>query len=173
MHPPTATYRIQFSPSFGFQDAKPVIAYLVNLGISDLYASPIFKAVKGSSHGYDVVAPNRLNPELGDLADLEVLAAELKKYTMGWLQDTVPNHMAIDSDNQMLMDVLENGSSSRYVPFFDVDWDHSAASLNKRMLAPFLGRFYGECLEGHHEKIHRRWLHARPQRGCPTPLVLS
>jgi (1->4)-alpha-D-glucan 1-alpha-D-glucosylmutase len=62
---------------------------------------------------------------------------------MGWLQDIVPNHMAIDSDNQMLMDVLANGSNSRYVPFFDVDWDHSAASLNKRVLAPFLGRFYG------------------------------
>jgi (1->4)-alpha-D-glucan 1-alpha-D-glucosylmutase len=76
---PTSTYRIQFSPSFGFQDAKPFIAYLADLGISDLYASPIFKAVKGSSHGYDVVDPNRLNPELGDLADLEALAAELKK----------------------------------------------------------------------------------------------
>jgi len=147
MHPPTATYRMQFSPSFGFQDAKPVIAYLADLGISDLYASPIFKAVKGSSHGYDVVDPNSLNPELGNLPDLEALAAELKKHTMGWLQDIVPNHMAIDSDNQMLMDVLENGSNSRYVPFFDVDWDHPAASLNKRILAPFLGRFYGECLE--------------------------
>ena len=118
MNLPTATYRIQFSPSFGFQDAKPVIAYLADLGISDLYASPIFKAVKGSSHGYDVVDPNSLNPELGDLADLEALAAELKKYAMGWLQDIVPNHMAIDSDNQMLMDVLANGSNSRHVPFF-------------------------------------------------------
>jgi len=147
MHPPTATYRMQFSPSFGFQDAKSVVAYLADLGISDLYASPIFQAAKGSSHGYDVVDPNRLNPALGNLSDLEALAAELKQYTMGWLQDIVPNHMAIDSDNRMLMDVMENGSNSRYVHFFDVDWDHPAASLNKRMLAPFLGRFYGECLE--------------------------
>ena len=147
MNLPTATYRMQFSSLFGFQDAQAVISYLADLGISDLYASPIFKAAKGSSHGYDVVDPNCLNSELGNLSDLEALAAELKKYSMGWLQDIVPNHMAIDSENQMLMDVLENGSNSRYVHFFDVDWDHPAASLNKRMLAPFLGRFYGECLE--------------------------
>lgn len=147
MNIPTATCRIQFTPSFGFQAARAVIAYLNDLGISDIYASPIFKAVKGSSHGYDVVDPNRLNPELGNLSDLEALAAELKKYKMGWIQDIVPNHMAIDSENQMLMDIMENGACSPYFQFFDVDWDHPAASLNKRMLAPFLGRFYGDCLE--------------------------
>lgn len=144
---PTATYRIQFTPSFGFQDANAVVSYLADLGISDLYASPIFKAAKGSSHGYDVVDPNRLNPELGKISDLEALAAKLKKYKMGWLQDIVPNHMAIDSENQLLMDILANGPGSRYFQFFDVDWDHPAASLNRRMLTPFLGRFYGECLE--------------------------
>ena len=66
---------------------------------------------------------------------------------MGWIQDIVPNHMAVDSDNRLLMDILENGSSSRYFQFFDVDWDYPAASLNKRILAPFLGWFYGECRE--------------------------
>lgn len=147
MKMPTATYRIQFNPIFGFKKAQPVIAYLADLGISDLYASPIFKAVKGSTHGYDVVDPNHLNPELGDLSDLEELAAELKSHHMGWIQDIVPNHMAVDSDNRLLMDILENGSSSRYYQFFDVDWDYPAASLNKRILAPFLGWFYGECLE--------------------------
>ena len=147
MNMPTATYRIQLNPAFGFQAAQPVISYLADLGISDLYASPIFKAVKGSLHGYDVVDPNRLNPELGGPSDLEGVAAELKKYNMGWIQDIVPNHMAIDSENRMLMDILENGPSSRYFQFFDVDWDYPAANLNKRILAPFLGRFYGECLE--------------------------
>jgi (1->4)-alpha-D-glucan 1-alpha-D-glucosylmutase len=147
MNTPIATYRIQFSPSFGFQAANSAISYLADLGISDLYASPIFKAVKGSLHGYDVVDPNHLNPELGGLADFEALADELRKNHMGWIQDIVPNHMAMDSDNRSLMDVLQNGSSSRYFQFFDVDWDHPAASLNKRILAPFLGRFYGECLE--------------------------
>jgi (1->4)-alpha-D-glucan 1-alpha-D-glucosylmutase len=147
MNMPTATYRIQLNPAFGFQAARTVISYLAELGISDLYASPIFKAVKGSLHGYDVVDPNQLNPELGGISDLEGLAAELKTYNMGWIQDIVPNHMAIDSENRLLMDIFENGSSSRYFQFFDVDWDYPAASLNKRILAPFLGRFYGECLE--------------------------
>ena len=147
MNIPTATYRIQFNPEFGFQAAQAVISYLEDLGISDLYASPIFKAVKGSSHGYDVVDPCRLNPELGGLSDFEALADELKKHGMGWIQDIVPNHMAVDSENHLLMDILENGSSSRYFQFFDVDWNHPAAGLNKRILAPFLGRFYGECLE--------------------------
>jgi (1->4)-alpha-D-glucan 1-alpha-D-glucosylmutase len=147
MNTPTATYRIQFSPSFGFRAANSVISYLADLGISDLYASPIFKAVKGSLHGYDVVDPNRLNLELGALYDFEALAAKLKEYKMGWIQDIVPNHMAIDSENRLLMDILENGYRSKFFQFFDVDWDHPAASLNKRILAPFLGRFYGECLE--------------------------
>jgi (1->4)-alpha-D-glucan 1-alpha-D-glucosylmutase len=147
MNLPTATYRIQLNPAFGFQAARSVISYLADLGISDLYASPIFKAVKGSLHGYDVVDPNQLNPELGELSDLEGLAAELRVHNMGWIQDIVPNHMAIDWENRLLMDILENGSSSRYFQFFDVDWDYPAASLNKRILAPFLGRFYGECLE--------------------------
>ncbi len=147
MNMPTATYRIQFNPEFGFQAAQPVISYLADLGISDLYASPIFKAVKGSLHGYDVVDPNHINPELGEPSDLEGLASELRTYKMGWIQDIVPNHMAIDSENRFLMDILENGSSSRYFQFFDVDWDYPAASLNKRILAPFLGRFYGESLE--------------------------
>jgi len=147
MNIPTATYRIQFSTAFGFQAAQPVIPYLADLGISDLYASPIFKAVKGSLHGYDVVDPNQLNPELGGLSDLEALAVELRKHNMGWIQDIVPNHMAMDSENLLLMDTLENGHSSRYFHFFDVDWGHPPAGPNNRLLAPFLGKFHGECLE--------------------------
>lgn len=147
MNMPTATYRIQFNPAFGFQAANSVISYLADLGISDLYASPIFKAVKGSLHGYDVVDPNHLNPELGEPSDFEALADELRQHNMGWIQDIVPNHMAMDSENRLLMDILQNGYRSNSFRFFDVDWDHPAASLNKRILAPFLGRFYGECLE--------------------------
>jgi (1->4)-alpha-D-glucan 1-alpha-D-glucosylmutase len=85
MNMPIATYRLQFNSAFGFQAAQPVIAYLADLGISDLYASPIFKAVQGSTHGYDVVDPNHLNPELGGLSNLEGLAAELKAHNMGWI----------------------------------------------------------------------------------------
>jgi (1->4)-alpha-D-glucan 1-alpha-D-glucosylmutase len=147
MNTPTATYRFQFSPSFGFQAAKSVVSYLADLGISDIYASPIFKAVKGSLHGYDVVDPRCLNPELGGPSDFEALADEVKRHNMGWIQDIVPNHMAMDSENRFLMDIFENGCRSKYFRFFDVDWDHPDVSLNKRILAPFLGRFYGECLE--------------------------
>jgi (1->4)-alpha-D-glucan 1-alpha-D-glucosylmutase len=147
MNIPAATYRIQFNPAFGFQAAGSLVSYLADLGISDLYASPIFKAVRGSLHGYDVVDPGRLNPELGEVSDFNALADELSRHGMGWIQDIVPNHMAMDSENRLLMDVLESGARSKYFKFFDVDWDHPAAGLNKRILAPFLGRFYGECLE--------------------------
>jgi (1->4)-alpha-D-glucan 1-alpha-D-glucosylmutase len=112
-----------------------------------MYASPIFRAAKGSLHGYDVVDPNQLNPELGGVSDLEALAVELRKHNMGWIQDIVPNHMAMDSENLLLMDILENGPSSQHFQFFDVDWGHPPAGPNTRLLAPFLGKFYGECLE--------------------------
>jgi (1->4)-alpha-D-glucan 1-alpha-D-glucosylmutase len=147
MNTPTATYRIQFSPSFDFNSASGVVPYLADLGISDLYASPIFRAAKGSLHGYDVVDSNHLNPELGGRSDLELLTAELKNRNMGWIQDIVPNHMAMDSENRILMDILVNGYNSQYFSFFDVDWGHPPAGPNKRLLAPFLGKFYGECLE--------------------------
>ncbi|MFH0925895.1 MAG: malto-oligosyltrehalose synthase [bacterium] len=144
---PKATYRIQFNPSFGFYAAKEILSYLKELGISHLYASPIFKAKKGSAHGYDVVDPNQLNPELGDNSDFEKLIQELKVNNMYWIQDIVPNHMAYDSQNQMLMDVLEKGEHSRYFHFFDIQWDHYYENLKGRLLAPFLGKFYAEALE--------------------------
>lgn len=145
-HIPSATYRIQFNPSFGFKDAQRVLVYLKELGITDLYASPIFKARKGSDHGYDVVDPNEINPELGGPDGFEALIADLKNHGMGWLQDIVPNHMAYDSENRMLMDVLENGEASPYFHYFDIDWNHIYENIRGRLLAPFLGRFYGECL---------------------------
>ena len=147
MRIPGASYRIQFNPAFGFREAKRIVSYLAALGISDLYASPIFKSRKGSPHGYDVVDPNRLNPELGTESQFEGLIGELKSHGMGWLQDIVPNHMAFDYENQKLVDVLENGPSSQYFGFFDIEWDHPYESIKSRVLAPFLGRFYGESLE--------------------------
>ena len=147
MNRPTATYRIQFNPAFGFRDAKEIVPYLAEIGITDLYASPIFKAEKGSLHGYDVVDPNAINSELGTRADLDRLSEALHGRQMGWIQDIVPNHMAYSYENQMLRDVLENGKASPYFHFFDIDWDHPDASLKGRLLAPFLGRFYGLSLE--------------------------
>jgi len=147
MRVPKASYRIQFNPAFGFREAKKIVSYLDALGMSDLYASPIFKSRKGSLHGYDVVDPNRLNPELGTESQFEGLIRELKTQGMEWLQDIVPNHMAFDYENKMLVDVLENGQSSQYFHFFDIEWDHPYDSIKSRVLAPFLGRFYGESLE--------------------------
>ncbi|MFP3869644.1 MAG: malto-oligosyltrehalose synthase [Syntrophobacteria bacterium] len=147
MRIPAATYRIQFNPSFTFEAAKGIIPYLAELGISDLYASPIFKARKGSLHGYDIVDPNRLNRELGRESEFQPLIGEAQTLGLGWLQDIVPNHMAFDHHNRMLMDILENGQDSRYFHFFDIDWHHPYESIRGRLLAPFLGKFYGEALE--------------------------
>jgi (1->4)-alpha-D-glucan 1-alpha-D-glucosylmutase len=144
---PIATYRVQLHRGFGFADLRKILPYLSELGISDVYASPIFKARQGSLHGYDVVNPGELNPELGDPEDFEALAQEIKKHAMGWLQDIVPNHMAFDAQNEMLADVLENGNRSPYFEYFDVLWDHPDTAMKGRLLAPFLGRFYGESLE--------------------------
>jgi (1->4)-alpha-D-glucan 1-alpha-D-glucosylmutase len=147
MRIPIATYRIQFNPNFRFEDARKIVPYLHNLGISDLYASPVFKAKKGSPHGYDVVDHNQLNADLGSERDFEDLLEELNKYGMGWIQDIVPNHMAFDGENTMLMDVLENGRHSEYFDFFDIEWTHFHESLSERLLAPFLGRHYSDALE--------------------------
>ncbi|MBW4661915.1 MAG: malto-oligosyltrehalose synthase [Drouetiella hepatica Uher 2000/2452] len=147
MQIPLATYRIQFSAAFDFDAAKAIVPYLNELGISDLYASPIFTARQGSTHGYDVVNPLQINPELGGLEKFELLSQELQQHKLGWLQDIVPNHMAFDSQNQMLVDVLENGPDSQYRNFFDIDWNHPYGGINGRVLAPFLGKFYGDCLE--------------------------
>ncbi len=146
MRIPVATYRLQFNPDFGFKEAQELVSYLTELGITDIYASPIFKAKKGSPHGYDVVDLNLLNPDLGTDADFQELMKSVRKSRMGWMQDIVPNHMAFDGENQMLMDVLENGVNSEYFDFFDIDWAHSYESLSNRVLAPFLGKHYGEAL---------------------------
>lgn len=153
MRIPRATYRIQFNPSFGFKQAKEIVSYLAELGISDLYASPIFKARKGSPHGYDVVEPNQINPDLGTESEYGELAAEVAKYELGWLQDIIPNHMAYSHENAMLMDVFENGHASDYYNFFDVEWEHPHEGIRGRVLAPFLGSFFGEALENGEIKL--------------------
>ena len=154
MRIPAATYRLQFTPQFGFAHARAVLAYLQELGISDIYASPIFHARSGSAHGYDVVDPNRLNIELGSAEEFEALVEEARRCGLGWLQDIVPNHMAYDSQNRLLMDVLENGTGSPYSDFFDIDWNHPYENMRGKVLAPFLGRFYGQCLEDGEITLH-------------------
>lgn len=147
MRIPTATYRLQFTPQFGFKDAQAIAVYIADLGISDVYASPIFKARTGSTHGYDVVDASQLNPQLGTMEDFEALMRSLQTRGLGWIQDIVPNHMAYSSENPYLMDLLEHGSDSEYCDYFDVCWNSPFANSQERILAPLLGDFYGTSLE--------------------------
>ncbi|MBW4613386.1 MAG: malto-oligosyltrehalose synthase [Desmonostoc vinosum HA7617-LM4] len=147
MRIPSATYRIQFTPEFGFENAQAIASYLADLGISDFYASPIFKARTGSTHGYDVVDAAQLNPQLGTTESFEALVSKLQSLGLGWLQDIVPNHMAYSSENPYLMDILEHGPDSSYTDYFDICWNSPFGDREERILAPLLGDFYGVCLE--------------------------
>lgn len=147
MRIPTATYRIQFQPEFTFQKCEKILKYLSALGISDIYASPILRPRKGSTHGYDVVNPDEINEELGGESAFLNLTSEADALGIKWLQDIVPNHMAFSTENEMLREVLEYGENSEYFNFFDIDWNHPAESLKGRLLTPMLGKPYAECLE--------------------------
>jgi (1->4)-alpha-D-glucan 1-alpha-D-glucosylmutase len=145
---PVATYRLQLSGSFRFLDAKEIVSYLRDLGVTDIYASPYFKASRGSVHGYDIVDHNTLNAEIGTGKEYDALIAELRRCDMGQVLDIVPNHMCITSrDNAWWMDVLENGPSSVYADFFDIDWDPVKKELKDKVLLPVLGEQYGAALE--------------------------
>lgn len=139
---PRATYRLQFHKGFKFADATRLVAYLARLGISHVYASPFLKARPGSTHGYDVVDHNQVNPEIGTQGELKKLIRTLKRHGMGLVVDLVPNHMGVlHADNPWWLDVLENGPRSRYARFFDIDWSPG------KLLLPVLGKHYGEALE--------------------------
>ncbi|HEY3055637.1 MAG TPA: malto-oligosyltrehalose synthase, partial [Thermoanaerobaculia bacterium] len=146
---PVATYRIQFNAGFTFEDARKIAGYLGELGISDLYASPILKARKGSTHGYDVVDSTALNPELGTEDDFTRLHDELKNLNLGFLLDVVPNHMAASQENSWWMSVLENGRQSRFFHYFDIEW----RSIEEKVLLPILGKPYGEAIESGEIKL--------------------
>jgi malto-oligosyltrehalose synthase len=130
---PRATYRLQFHAGFTFEDARRIVPYLDRLGISHIYASPITTAAPGSMHGYDVVDPSRVNPELGGEEGLRALAADLRERSMGLIIDIVPNHMGVAGDtNPWWLDVLEHGAESRFARYFDVDWQ-------RQLVLPVLG----------------------------------
>ncbi len=143
---PIATYRLQLNSQFKFTDACSVIPYLQDLGIADIYASPVFKARKGSLHGYDQVDPLQLNPELGTESDWEGLVREITGRNMGLILDIVPNHLAMSEENPFWMDVLENGRTSRYSSLFDIIWEPCEGEKAK-VLLPVLGKPFGQALE--------------------------
>ncbi|AMP98475.1 4-alpha-glucanotransferase [Pedobacter cryoconitis] len=136
MFNPISTYRIQFHADFTFNDFRKLIPYVHQLGVKTIYASPIFTAVPGSMHGYDGLNPIQINPEIGSLAELKLIAKELAAVKMGWIQDIVPNHMAYDFRNPWLMDVLKKGEKSKYRNHFDII---SQDLAKEPLMAPFLG----------------------------------
>ncbi|MDR4516906.1 MAG: malto-oligosyltrehalose synthase [Nitrosomonas sp.] len=151
---PCATYRLQFNREFTFSDATGIIDYLHTLGISHVYASPFLKARAGSLHGYNIVDHNALNPEIGDKADFNAYVEELHQYGMGQIIDIVPNHMGVGGDdNAWWLHVLENGESSIFATFFDIDWHPANPALYNKILLPFLGNHYGTVLENGELKL--------------------
>ncbi len=145
---PCATYRLQFNRDFTFPDALAILPYLYELGITDCYASPLLMPRITSSHGYDISDHSQLNPALGSMEDFDAFSAALRDRGMGLIFDTVPNHMGIgDERNVWWMDVLENGPSSIYASYFDIDWHPVKPELENQVLLPILGDQYGNILE--------------------------
>lgn len=145
---PRATYRLQLNGDFTFADAAALVPYLHALGVSHVYGSPYLRARPGSTHGYDIIDHGTFSPELGGAEGFERLCEALRGQGMGQILDTVPNHMGVmGADNDWWMDVLENGPSSAFAGFFDIDWQPVNPELVHRVLVPVLGDQYGVVLE--------------------------
>ncbi|MBH5368596.1 malto-oligosyltrehalose synthase [Bradyrhizobium glycinis] len=145
---PLATYRLQLTADFDFDKAAAVVPYLKALGITHLYASPVMKARKGSTHGYDTVDHGQFNPELGGEAGFTRLSQALQQHDLGLIIDFVPNHVGVHfADNPWWLDVLEWGQASPHAASFDIDWDQLAYRARGGVLLPILGSSYGEALE--------------------------
>ncbi|HYT87927.1 MAG TPA: malto-oligosyltrehalose synthase, partial [Gemmataceae bacterium] len=153
-HTPLATYRLQFNRTFPFAAARTLVPYLHELGVTDIYASPILKARPGSTHGYDICDHSQINPDLGGDAEFDALAAALREHGMGLILDIVPNHMGIGDNNPWWVDVLENGPSSPYAAHFDIDWHPANPDLENKVLLPVLGDQYGAVLEKGELRLH-------------------
>ena len=183
-HPriPVSTYRIQLNRICTFRDVARLVPYLHDLGITDLYCSPYFTAVPESMHGYDIVDPTTLNPEIGTEEDYRAMVGELHQCGMGQLLDVVPNHMGITQQlNGWWQDVLENGPSSPYASFFDIEWDPLKPELRDKVLLPILGDQYGVVLENQELQLEyedgrfliRYYNHRLPVAPKPSSLVLA
>jgi (1->4)-alpha-D-glucan 1-alpha-D-glucosylmutase len=153
-HIPLSTYRLQLNRDFTFTQATQIVPYLSELGISHCYISPCLKARPGSMHGYDIVDHNSFNPEIGTAEDFDRFVAALHERGMGLILDIVPNHMGVmGSDNAWWLDVLENGQSSIYASFFDIEWQPLKDELRGKVLVPILHDHYGAVLESGELKL--------------------
>ena len=142
----TATYRLQLNAGFTLADARAHVEYLVRLGVSHIYCSPVLAARAGSTHGYDVVDPARINSELGTETDLRALSQDLHARDMGLVLDIVPNHMGMSAENPYWDSVLAHGERSRYARWFDIDWS-SGAGGRRTVTLPILGDDLDRVLE--------------------------
>src|SRR5215469_3974020 len=152
---PRSTYRLQLHKDFTFEDAADIAGYLRELGISHVYCSPYLQAAPGSMHGYDVVSHQRVNEELGGAEGHARFSARLGELGMGQVLDVVPNHMSLGKENRYWWDVLENGQSSRYASFFDIDWQPQEERLRDKVLVPILPDQYGRVLKAGGMKVAR------------------
>jgi len=144
---PSSTYRLQLHREFTFDDAAAIADYLHDLGISHAYCSPYLQAAPGSMHGYDVVDHTRVNEELGGADAHARFCTKLGEMKLGQILDIVPNHMSLGRQNRYWWDVLENGVSSRYASFFDIDWQPYEERLRNKVLVPILAEQYGKVLQ--------------------------
>jgi (1->4)-alpha-D-glucan 1-alpha-D-glucosylmutase len=145
---PSASYRLQFHAGFGFRQAAAILPYLKELGVTDIYASPYLKARTGSTNGYDIVAYDGLNPEVGTGEEYEAFTTLLRNLGLGQILDIVPNHMCVEGgENLWWQDLLENGPSSVYARTFDINWEPVKKELKNKILIPVLGAQYGNVLE--------------------------
>src|ERR1700749_2104315 len=143
---PHSTYRLQLHAGFTFDQASEIAGYLKALGISHIYASPYLQAAPGSMHGYNVVDPEKVNEELGGEAGHRRFCKRLADLGLCQVLDIVPNHMATGPENRHWWDVLENGPSSRFATWFDIDWHSAEVKLRNKVLIPVLGDQYGRVL---------------------------
>jgi len=139
MNLPRSTYRLQFRNGMTFDRALALVPYWQSLGISHLYASPIFSAVTDSTHGYDVVDANEIDPVLGGRVGFDRLSQALRAADIGMILDIVPNHMAASLENSWWYSLLQHGKESPYSSYFDVDW-------SQRITLPFLGENFDEVV---------------------------
>ncbi|MFW5994540.1 MAG: malto-oligosyltrehalose synthase [Spirochaetia bacterium] len=154
--PILSTYRIQLNPDFDFEKASEQADYFRSLGISHVYCSPYLQPARGSTHGYDVVDHSHVNEELGGEVAHQAFVGSLREAGLGQILDIVPNHMAVSGpENRWWWDVLENGPSSRYADYFDVDWEYPPGSKANQVLLPILGNHYGRIIEGGELRIER------------------
>src|ERR1700679_77279 len=151
---PSSSYRLQLHRAFNFDDAASITGYLKALGISHVYCSPYLQAAAGSMHGYDVVDPQAVNVELGGEEGQARFSSALEALNIGQVLDLVPNHMAAGQENRFVWDVLENGPSSRFAAWFDIDWNSAEVKLQNKVLIPVLGDQYGRVLSAGEIKIN-------------------